>query len=85
MLIGLPAAFAIGSGVVSPDVFPALPRMFAGGCNIKGNISVETGERIYHVPGQKFYSETWISAEKGERWFCSEAEARQAGWRPSRR
>jgi ABC-type branched-subunit amino acid transport system ATPase component len=55
------------------------------GCNIKGNVSMNTGERIYHVPGQKFYSETIITAGKGERWFCSEDEARAAGWRKARR
>lgn len=54
-------------------------------CNIKGNISIDTGERIYHVPGQEHYWETKISPEYGERWFCSEAEARGAGWRRARR
>ncbi|MER8966282.1 thermonuclease family protein [Mesorhizobium sp. M0808] len=53
-------------------------------CKIKGNISAE-GERIYHLPGQKFYDATRISESKGERWFCTEAEARSAGWRRSRR
>ena len=52
-------------------------------CNIKGNVSTQ-GERIYHVPGQKYYNETRISASHGERWFCSEEEARAAGWRRSR-
>jgi hypothetical protein len=55
----------------------------AGACNIKGNVSTR-GERIYHVPGQKYYQETRISASHGERWFCSEEEARAAGWRKSR-
>jgi len=55
------------------------------GCNIKGNISMRTGERIYHVPGGKFYDLTVINPAKGERWFCSEAEARAAGWRRSPR
>ncbi|PBB67403.1 hypothetical protein CK228_16405 [Mesorhizobium sp. WSM4312] len=55
------------------------------GCNIKGNISINTGEHIYHVPGQEHYWETKISPEYGERWFCSEAEARAAGWRKARR
>ncbi|HMM73900.1 MAG TPA: hypothetical protein PKC22_17035, partial [Rhodocyclaceae bacterium] len=54
----------------------------SGACNIKGNIS-RKGERIYHVPGQKYYAQTQISAGKGERWFCSEREARAAGWRRS--
>lgn len=53
-------------------------------CNIKGNISAD-GERIYHVPGQKYYSVTVINQAKGERWFCSEAEAVSAGWRRSKR
>ena len=56
----------------------------ASGCEIKGNIS-KAGERIYHVPGQKFYRKTKISEGKGERWFCSEEEARAAGWRAARR
>lgn len=61
-----------------------LPNMLNPGCKIKGNISLSKGERIYHVPGQKYYAETRISPTKGERWFCSEAEARAAGWRKAR-
>lgn len=53
------------------------------GCNIKGNISINSGERIYHVPGQRDYAETIIRSEYGERFFCSEQEARAAGWRRS--
>ncbi|WP_318013086.1 MULTISPECIES: hypothetical protein [unclassified Mesorhizobium] len=41
--------------------------------------------RIYHVPGQKYYNVTKITEAKGERWFCSEAEAMTAGWRRSKR
>lgn len=51
-------------------------------CNIKGNIN-EGGERIYHVPNGKWYEKTNINESKGERWFCSEDEARGAGWRPT--
>jgi endonuclease YncB( thermonuclease family) len=51
-----------------------------GDCAIKGNINRD-GERIYHVPGGRDYDRTRISPEKGERWFCTEAEAREAGWR----
>ena len=54
-----------------------------GDCNIKGNISSK-GEKIYHVPGARYYVNTIISETKGERWFCSEQEARQAGWRKSK-
>jgi endonuclease YncB( thermonuclease family) len=49
-------------------------------CLIKGNIS-ERG-RIYHVPGSRWYDKTVIDPTKGERWFCREKEARDAGWRP---
>lgn len=58
--------------------------LVSGTCSIKGNISA-SGERIYHVPGQKYYAATRIDTSKGERWFCSEAEARAAGWRRSKR
>lgn len=34
---------------------------------IKGNINSETGEKIYHVPGQKWYHQTKITAADGER------------------
>jgi len=53
-------------------------------CLIKGNVSVDTGERIYHVPGQAFYDETVVNEAYGERWFCTEDEALAAGWRKSR-
>ena len=54
------------------------------GCDIKGNISVDTEEKIYHVPGQKYYEETIIRPEYGERWFCTEEEAKANGWRKSK-
>jgi hypothetical protein len=53
------------------------------GCPIKGNIGAE-GERIYHTPWSPWYARTKIDEDKGERWFCDEAEAIEAGWRPAR-
>jgi endonuclease YncB( thermonuclease family) len=53
------------------------------GCAIKGNINGE-GERIYHVPRSSTYDDTAIDERRGERWFCTEAEARAAGWRAPR-
>lgn len=50
---------------------------------IKGNIS-SSGEKIYHVPGQQFYDQTQIDEASGERWFCTEQEALDAGWRKSK-
>ena len=52
------------------------------GCKIKGNIGSK-GERIYHVPGGRFYNRTRIDESSGEHWFCNEAEAQAAGWRRS--
>jgi hypothetical protein len=52
-------------------------------CRIKGNINM-SGERIYHLPGHPYYDETRIDLARGERWFCSEEQARAAGWRKSR-
>ena len=43
-----------------------------------------TTAEIYHVPGSPAYERTKIDEAKGERWFCSEAEARAAGWRAPR-
>jgi endonuclease YncB( thermonuclease family) len=60
----------------------ATPATAAGGCRIKGNISAK-GERIYHVPGGRFYDQTQINERDGERWFCSEQDATVAGWRKS--
>jgi hypothetical protein len=54
------------------------------GCNIKGNINITTGERIYHVPGQKYYNATRVDPSRGEQWFCSEWEAWWAGWRKAK-
>ncbi len=49
------------------------------GCPIKGNIS--RNGHIYHAPWSPWYGRTRINPAKGERWFCSEAEAIKAGWR----
>lgn len=50
------------------------------GCPIKGNISGK-GERIYHMPWSPWYERTRINVGAGERWFCDEDEAVDAGWR----
>ncbi|WP_168188726.1 hypothetical protein [Thermoflavimicrobium daqui] len=50
----------------------------SSGCRIKGNIG--SNGKIYHVPGGKYYART-----KAEECFDTEAEARAAGFRPSKR
>jgi hypothetical protein len=76
--------------VQSPEVFrdnqkrALAARYLLGapaGCAIKGNVSHDNSEKIYHMPDQSSYGATRISASRGERWFCSETEARAAGWR----
>ena len=52
-------------------------------CSIKGNISIGTGAKIYHMTNQKYYSKTVIDTSSGEKMFCSEQEAKEAGWRKS--
>lgn len=51
------------------------------GCVIKGNIT--RNGQIYHMPWSPWYGRTRVEPERGERWFCSEAEAVAAGWRPA--
>jgi len=77
-----------------PQAVTATPAIPAGcpqgcvtappGCVIKGNISSSSGERIYHIPGQRYYEQTKIEPDKGERWFCTEEEALANGWRKSK-
>lgn len=74
-----------GGANQEPWVFRSQLRTYAAqtapvGCPIKGNIN--SGKRIYHTPGSRWYADTRIDLQRGERWFCSVREARQAGWRP---
>lgn len=80
------------TGIAAPADFRAAGRRAGAahdvaaapdGCAIKGNIASD-GERIFHAPGQRWYSRTRVSTAKGERWFCSESAARAAGWRRAR-
>jgi len=50
---------------------------------IKGNINSQ-GEKIYHVPNWRNYSKTKIDISSGEKWFSTEREAIEAGWRPDK-
>lgn len=59
------------------------PTQTSSSCDIKGNIS-SSGEKIYHVIGCGSYNLTKIDEARGERWFCSEAEAVEAGWRKAK-
>ena len=78
-----PPQAAIPDPTSPPEsVAPAAPPP-ASNCLIKGNISKRG--KIYHLPGSASYDQTDIDVSQGERWFCTEAEARAAGWRAALR
>ena len=51
-----------------------------GECKIKGNIDPATYEKFYHLPGCKHYEQTVVDLSRGEKFFCSEKEAKIAGF-----
>lgn len=77
----LPVVFLIGLGISS--ISPV--TNFVRGCNIKGNISVNTGDKLYHLPNMEDYATTNIDGSKGEKWFCTESDAIASGWRKAPR
>jgi len=52
-------------------------------CLIKGNISRNDGDKVYHFPGCGEYEVTLVEKDLGESWFCSEKEAQKAGYEKS--
>jgi endonuclease YncB( thermonuclease family) len=54
------------------------PQVVANACNVKGN-RTRRGDWIYHIPGMPYYEQT-----QAEEVFCSEADARAAGYRRAR-
>lgn len=47
---------------------------------IKGNITL-AGERIYHLKDSPYFTQTVINPARGEKYFCSEQDAINAGFR----
>lgn len=58
------------------DVAPASPP---ARCDIKGNVTANG--RIYHTRESPWYARIDMTLAGGRRWFCTEQEAREAGWR----
>ena len=54
-------------------------RAITPDCIIKGNVN-RNGERIYHMPSQRFYARVRMDVGGGKRWFTPE-EAEAPGWR----
>lgn len=68
-------------GVYSPRCYqpdPPDPK-----CPIKGNIDDRTHEKQYLTPDCRHYSKVIIEKYMGEDYFCTEAEARRAGFSKS--
>jgi endonuclease YncB( thermonuclease family) len=53
------------------------------GCPIKGQVS--GGARLYVLPWSPEYARVRVDSRRGGRWFCTEKEAIEAGWKPSLR
>lgn len=84
---GKPDEFKVLLGLLGRDIGPPViaPRTTPQGRTcpdthpIKGNINRQ-GERIYHVPGSRYYDETLP-----ESCFSTEEDAQAAGYRPPQR
>lgn len=55
------------------------------GCPIKGKVAGRRGDivKTYHLPWSPAYVRLRVVSARGERWFCSEAEAQAAGFTPA--
>ena len=49
-------------------------------CVIKGNLDKNSTARNYYLPGCAQYEFTIVEKDMGESWFCSENDARKAGF-----
>ncbi len=69
-----------GDGPPLPELPPyrIVPKADGHGL-IKGNVSSE-GKRIYHVPNGSYYDKVDVSLGSGEQYFCSEEDAKAAGF-----
>lgn len=69
-------------GVVAGCSNNSFPPDANGNCNgeIKGNINQRTGEKIYHIPGDRYYRYT-----RAEECFHNTQDAEKAGYHMSRK
>lgn len=79
---GLWSNCLLGQNQQSNTIVQSPSTVDPNGCNIKGNIS-SSGEKIYHLPGQRYYQKTIINEIKGEKWFCTETDAQKEDFRKS--
>lgn len=79
-IMKLAHAYAISHklGIYSPvctDTKPPDPK-----CAIKGNHDLDRDANLYLLPGCPYYSQVQIRRFEGDRWFCTEKEAKKAGF-----
>jgi endonuclease YncB( thermonuclease family) len=63
------------------QAWEAAKRDAPDGCPIKG--VVRASEKIYSLPWSAAYARARVRPERGDRWFCSEDDAKAAGFSPS--
>lgn len=72
-----------GKGIYQPRCYqkenPTNPK-----CSIAGNLSRNTGEKLYHFPGCSNYVRIIVEKFMGDDWFCTEEEAQKAGYTKSK-
>jgi hypothetical protein len=78
ILVGIALFTMQFGGGHSPSLITSITQP---GCVIKGNVSIATGNKLYHLPGMEDYASTKIDPAHGEMWFCTESEAITNGWR----
>ncbi len=67
-----------GLGIFGPECYqqnPPDPK-----CNIKGNVDKNSTDRLYYLPNCAQYNFTIVEKDLGEDWFCTESEAKAAGF-----
>jgi hypothetical protein len=68
-------------GIFSPECYqtePPNPK-----CTIKGSINPVSKEKTYTLPDCDRYALTIVEKYKGEGWYCTESEAKKAGYAKS--
>lgn len=58
-------------------------RSAPDGCPIKGSVGADG--KTYVLPWAREYEKVKVNNKRGERWFCTEQDARAAGWRLAER
>lgn len=76
------AAYELTVAARTPLPVPALPTVTPdlSPCDyVKGNIDRQ-GRKLYHLPGTANYDQVVIDEAAGEKVFCTEAQAQEAGF-----